>query len=302
MQDAGGTSDSGIPDLDPDAAPPAGCPLGCLPPAPNGWTGPSAVYDGNPAAKPAGCPALYTQLEVEGHQGLAAAPAQCACGTPAFQGNYCSANVEGWSQTGCNGGTSIFEDTATSAACFVSANGQSAYVRVGVPSLTRGTCTFPSPQTTLPEPTFEKANIACGLPQRGTCESRADCTATPLPAAPFTRLCIHKPGDESCPSADYANRVVVYTEVTDGRRCDACTGTTANGTCGTAWGKSTLAVCQNGPPPTEYAANACVPHSGVGMRVNVAAMAPTGITCTAAGGAAVGTATSATPVTFCCNK
>jgi len=297
-----GTSDSGKPDLDPDAAPPAGCPLGCLPPAPNGWTGPSAVYDGDPATKPADCPALYTQPEVEGHQGLAADPAQCSCGAPAFQGSFCSADVEGWPQAGCNTGTPLLEGTVTSTACLVSTNGTSAYVRVATPTITRGTCTYPSAQKTVPSPTFQKANIACGLPQRGTCESRTDCTAAPLPAAPFTRLCIHKTGDESCPSADYANRFVVFTDVSDDRSCDACTGTTANGSCGSAWGKSNAAACMNGPAPTDLAANACVGHSGIGMRVNIAAMAPTGITCTPTGGAPIGTATSTAPVTFCCNK
>ncbi len=302
--DAGGGTSGDDSGLSPDAAPPAHCPLGCLPPAPPGWTGPSATYDGVPNAKPTECPTPYTQPEISAHQGAAAEPATCSCGDFVVKDAKCAAGVELWQSSGCNSGQPVLDGTANAPGpCHSVSNGAYGYIRVTTPTLTRGSCTYPSPQKTAPEPTFDKAQVACGLPQVAACDGRADCVATPVPAAPFTRLCIHKDGDAPCPSADYANRIVAYKQVDDTRDCSPCEGTPAGGACGSRWGISANdGQCAAGIPPTTNAVDACVSNPGIGARVNVGALLPTGITCTTTGGAPTGAVTATEPVTFCCNR
>ena len=113
-------------------------------------------------------------------------------------------------------------------------------VIVLTPAFTQGTCGYGAPSVTKPAPAFGKETVSCGLPQAAaTCENRADCVATPIPEAPFTRLCIHKDGDELCPSADYGVRFLTYKNIDDQRACNSdCAGTATGGTCGTKWGFS----------------------------------------------------------------
>ena len=306
----GGDGEPGTPppdagSLDPDATAPTGCPLGCLPPAPAGWTGPSAVYDGPPGTKPAACPSSNcAQLEVEAHQGMTATAAVCDCGTATVKDAFCSAGVETWSGSGCSG-TAIFQGTAKSnGGCLTSSDGASSTLKVTTPTLNRGKCEYPNPTETLQAPTFAKADVACGLPQLGVCEGRSDCTAAPLPEAPFTRVCIHKEGEVACPSADYAHRFVAYKKLVDERGCAACEGTPTGGTCGTKWGRGTNVLsCDVAIAPTTYDANACITNPGNNALIDIRAMAPTSISCNlTAGGAPTGQAASEEPVTFCCSK
>jgi hypothetical protein len=167
-------------------------------------------------------------------------------------------------------------------------------------SLKRGTCSFLTPTKTVSDPTFATVDVICGLPQLAVCTGRADCAVSPVPDAPFTRLCIHKPGNESCPSADYAKRFVVYTSVNDARDCSACTGTTIDGGCGKNWG--TGATCDTTNPPVAHTIRTCVDPSTEGYVVNLAAMGPKDIGCVATGGEPIGTVTNEDAVTICCNK
>jgi hypothetical protein len=296
------TGDAGS--LSPDAAPPAGCPLNCLPPAPAGWKGPSAVYDGDPSNKPAKCPPLYTQLEVEGHQGLVGADAQCSCGTATFAGQTCTVEVRTYAKTGCTTGEVIESVTLPKVDACATANfaGGSGSLKVFAPTYVQGTCTFPSPTKTVPAETYEKMNVACGLPQNATCENRADCVATPIPEAPFSRLCISQVGEHQCPSADYSVGFVVYKSKTDDRGCTACTGT-PTGSCGTKYGFASGPIECSTPttaPATNNADGTCASNGN--SYVNLRALAPTNLTCTPTGGTASGTIKSIDPVTFCCNK
>ena len=292
------------PPVSPDAAPPANCPAGCLPPAPSGWTGPSVTYDGPDATKPTACPSPYTQLELEANQNTTAPAAVCDCGAASFTGAKCTANVELWGTTGCNIGATLLEGVASSAgACLTVTNGTRAGLLVSTPMLDRGTCTFPAPTKTLPPPTFDKTELACGLAQPAACTGRADCVASPTPPSPFTRVCIHKDGDQPCPSADFSKRFVAFKSLTDTRTCTACSGATAGGACGTAWGfTNTAAQCGVVVPPTTHQAGACVSNPGVGAHVNIGAMAPSGITCSPTGGTPTGTVVESEAVTFCCDR
>ena len=288
-------ADGGVPAVSPDAAPSLGCPLGCLPPAVAGWTGPSAVYDGPGSGAPTACPASYAQKEVDAYQGTVTAdPATCDCGTPVVQGAKCTVTVSNHNASDCSDTPLDVTADAPKTTCVDQSAGYT-YMKVKSAVLSRGTCTFPSvTKTGAPAPSFEKASIACGLPQTAACEQRADCVATPLPDAPYGRLCIHKAGDESCPSLDYTARFVAYTKVVDERAC-ACTGNPSGGACGTTMLFAKSAGCPIGGVAGDF--TTC----SVANSVGIGGLAPSGITCTGTPQPS-GKVTLGEPVTFCCNR
>ena len=303
--EAGAPADGSNPDLAPDAAPPALCPLNCLPPAPLGWQGPSAVFDGPADQKPTACPDLYTQKEVEAHRGMTAKAPECGCGTPSFQGASCTASVSVYGEMTCNPANFAIDvgNVTTAGGCLQVNTGNGQGLRVSKGTLTtRGTCSFPNPVKNIEPPKFEGVQVSCGLPQVAACEGRDDCVASPLPAAPFTRLCIHKEGHEPCPSADYAVRILASKAVDDTRGCSDCAApTTAGGACGTGWGLNgsncTSQIFETG----NAAGTACIGYTS-GQYVDVRGMSPVGITCETTGGKPTGAATSKDDVTFCCNR
>lgn len=302
--DTGTTSnDSG---LAADAAPSLGCPLGCLPPAPSGWVGPSAVYDGDPSAKPSACPSTYTQKEVETFQGLSASAAECNCGSPTFTGASCTATVVNYpANGGCVSGTGTPQGTFSQTAsglrsCFQMLNAGS--IKVSTADLDAGSCSFATPSTTLPDAGFTAQEMSCGLPQNAACSASAVCVATPVPDAPFTRLCIHQDGDIACPSADYAQRFVASKSFTDTRACSACMGTVSGGTCGTTWGiDGNSAQCQANAPDGSVTGVTCSAGLSIGTIIG-GSIGPAGLDCLQDGGAPSGSAAATDPVTFCCNK
>jgi hypothetical protein len=292
-----------VPDLAPDAAPPINCPLGCLPPAPAGWVGPSAVFDDVATAKPNACPPLYTVREIDGHQGMKSTAAICGCGTPVNSGATCTVTVERGTFD-CAEATDPPEPINVTATPCVSGTGadNAAFLSTGV--LARGSCSYPSPSTNVPALTFDKVNIACGLPQNASCANRGDCVAAPIPDAPFTRLCLHAPGDIPCPSFDYGARTVVFERVEDDRACKftGCTGTPSGGACGTKFALTTPAQCAAGAPASSpYSLGNC---SGTGSALvfDMHAVVPSGVTCPPGTATASGTASSVSAVTFCCTR
>jgi hypothetical protein len=173
-------------------------------------------------------------------------------------------------------------------------------VKINSVTLSRGSCTFVGPKVSGPAPTFDKENVACGLPQHAVCTMKAECVATPIPEQPFTRLCIHKAGDESCPSLDYTARFVAHTSTLDERTC-TCAGNPSGGACGDTVQGFKLAGCSATGAGEIPFSGVC--FSGAVNHVNVAKLAPTGtITCTGTIAGSAGTVKDTDPVTFCCNK
>lgn len=286
-------ADSG--DLAPDAAPPANCPLNCLPPPPAGWVGPSAVYDGTFANVPADCAAPYTLDEISVKRDITAAATTCACGNPSFTGANCNFDVFTFTDGTCTAGQAYA--ARGSGTCIAAPQS----VQVTAANLTSsGTCTFPTPTKTVPTPTVGTGTKACGLPVNASCSAdRPDCTATPIPDGPYTRLCIHKPGDEPCPSQDYPARFVSYRDFTDDRGCSACTGTASGGTCPTVFGWANDTFC-TAAVGTQRAIDATCNAYG-GSRLVL--YNPTGMTCSVtAQNAPTGGIQPTGPETFCCAK
>lgn len=286
---------------DPDAAPSLKCPQDCLPPAPTGWSGPSALFDGAESAKPASCPAAYPTKVVESHKDVNAAQATCDCGGPVVSGRFCKAAVHTY-PIACDKFASDI-GTVTTTQCLVGPANDDYSFKVDPPVLVPGTCNYPNAKTTLPPVSFAKVEVACALAQTTACATRPDCVATPAPDQPFGHVCIHKDGELACPSDDYPVRIIAYQKVDDTRGCTACTSTPSGGACGTNWGtRAKVADCSNVNAPTDKVAGGCYQYPIPGAVIDIAAMAPTDGTCTPSGGAPSGVASSVQPVTYCCNQ
>src|SRR5690606_34344197 len=120
------------------------------------------------------------------------------------------------------------------------------------------------------------------------------CVASPIPDAPFARLCLHKAGDEQCPSADYAVRFTTFTSLRDERAC-ACTGK-ALASCGTAVTYFKGEGCNFSP--TEGSSGTC----SASASVSLTGMGPFTKGCIDETTAVSGTVEESDVVTFCCNK
>ena len=291
------STDGGVPPLAPDAAPSLGCPLGCLPPAPPGWIGPSAIYDGPTAGRPASCPPVYVQEEIVAGEDVTAAPADCSCGAPTFTGTRCDATASFFTSSDCST-TPVTVDVRIPGFNECLARASYSGVRVTAATFVPGTCSFPNPTKTVTEPSFGRSTIACGLAQKASCDGRPDCTASPSPEGGFTRLCIHREGEQSCPSLDYSVRLIAYRGTVDGRECTPCTGT-PTGTCGSSVKFSSNTGCSIEIGDAGKT-GACLPTTGPG--IDLRALAASNLGCTPSGGTPTGDVTASDPITFCCNK
>ena len=288
-----GTPESG------GALSPLGCPPGCLPPAAPGWTGPSAVYDGPASERPATCPAIYTHPEVLGHQEIKVGDTTCECDSLGTEsGGKCVVTVESYTTTDCTGAATTTSYEVPGTACVDTPAASSKYSFLPKPGT--GSCVYPNPKVTGPEPTFKTVDVACGLPQNAAvCADKAECVAAPIPDQPFTRICIHKAGVETCPSADYATKFVAYENTVDDRTC-TCGGRAFFVGCIGYVDRYENAACPAGEGiPAD---SQCVTGTG---SIDVSRFAPWGKNACLGGGTISGSGGAvhdADPVTFCCIK
>jgi len=279
------------------------CPIDCLPPAPATWTGPSAVYDGPASERPSGCPNQYARKEVEAHQGMSAAPARCTCSEGVVAGERCIVKVARYLDAVCSSGALSSEtefSVPAESPCISVSN--AVRFRVAPPEIELGnaSCSFVEAATELPQPTFERVNLACGLPVSAACSANPDCTAAPLPDAPFGRLCIHKEGEHACPGSGYDARFVAYRDIEDERACGGCSGDPSGGTCGASDGVFSLyqdAECSN-RYQTDVPLSQCYDPPSMAY-LDIELFAPAGVSCVGTSNP-TGDAESTGPVTFCC--
>jgi hypothetical protein len=315
----GGTSSSGGIDggdsggLAPDAAPSVGCPSGCATPPPAGWIGPSAVWNDVTANKPTGCAAPYGKKELDAHEGISAEPATCTCPSGTVAGVKCTAtaNVYTGASSNCTNKSGFNAVKIDSTACSAELGAATDMIILGatITAEGTGTCSYQPPNPVRPAPKFAKETMVCGLTEAAACEGRAECVSAPAASAPFARLCIHRQGNELCPSADYPVRFVAFKAVDDQRTCDAtCAGNvTGTATCGTKWGFSTKnsAACTGGSTthPETLALDECITVPGATSVVDAFKLAPTGLSCALTTDTKpLGEAKSSGPITFCCSN
>jgi len=223
----------------PDAESGTPCTGTCAAPAPSGWFGPGAFYDGPyDGAAPPPCEAPYTYNPFTQFSSLEWQAATCACSCGALD-------------AGCSSPTiTIYDDNVCVNACAASAvpgscttvcaqGGRSAIVTTP-PAALAPSCGAPgSTMSSDPTPTWSRQGEACGLPGSTVftdagCASDSICAAAPPPGF---FLCIWKQGNVQCPTTgSYTLLLSQYYGVTDyidTRSCSAtnCTCTPANAGC-----------------------------------------------------------------------
>jgi hypothetical protein len=282
----------------------------CTPPAPAGWLGPAALWQGTDVPPFTLCPDNgYQQPLGGGWVGIIADPAECAdctCGAP--EGVFCAASFNFHDQSSCGGQT--LQTSISANYC------QAIRLRFDAKSVrwesapARGGACRPGTDgdSTLPPVRWSNYAAACYNPRPGGGCSSGSCL--PRPAPPFgVATCITQTGDVACPSP-YTQRYLYYGGVLDNRSCSACSCASPSGgacagsavfasndTCSsdrvTLATVGTCAELGSDPTPPD-------PPSLHSRSVIYTANPTNGGTCTPSGGAPVGSAEATNPITYCC--
>jgi hypothetical protein len=167
---------------------------------------------------------------------------------------------------------------------------------------TGGTCT-PEPTTTVIPPTWAVTARACVsdlAPAQVDCQAGSICA--PQPSGQYgSHLCIAKSGSVACPTTGYTNRQVFYGSVTDTRACSQCLcGSFLSATCNASvqvYASTNLSCTGNAITyVAPFACDAVQQPADFKM-----VLTPSNGSCSIAGPvSATGSATPASPTTFCC--
>lgn len=292
----------------------------CVEVPPVGWTGPVAVYLGNPASAPS-CAGDYPQEKLTANADLVAAPATCAactCQPPANPACGAATVTAKYTPGDCTNGTPTSTKTITAApnAC-VQYVPDSSSVQLVTGVAVTGTASpcvpFPqTPQATVTPPKWNAKAVACGatsLVPNG-CSGGKVCAATPPPPL-SSKLCVYKTGDAACPAGAYAQKTVVFAgALSDTRGCGNCScGTPAVDCAGmltvyTHPDNSVASTCTDPVVATTAAPTGTCKVAGSANQTYalkyVPTAAPPPATCPPQGGQPTGAATAADPTTICC--
>lgn len=266
----------------------------CAPPVPMGWSGLVTLYNG--AGPAPACPGAYPTLAFDLNGGLNAPPAMCGCTCGAVSGATCNASYSVYTNSNC--GTLCNTFTVSSCVSTSSCNNGNSVRATATAS--GGSCT-PNPTKSVPGVTWSSVGRGCGgaTPTAG-CMNGAQCV--PTPTGSFSRVCVTKAGDETCPS-DYPLKNSLYSGVSDSRDCSTCTcGSPTNVTCSGGVAGIYDAPSCSGSSTTVPVDGAC--HSASGITTISAkfttAPAPSGGSCAPSGGNATGQAAGTGRLTVCC--
>lgn len=191
----------------------------CVPLAPEGWTGPVALYDGPTASAPS-CGGAFPMAAYEGHDDLVPEPASCtacACAAPVASCELAPLELHA---EGCPGAGTALAQPAPKTCTAIDGPAQ-AYAADAPKPAPGASCEASGGELAVGPPQWEKTGRTCG-----GATSAAGCAAgevcAPKPAAPFAAgLCIYKAGLHACP-ATYPEQHVFVDDVIDTRGCTPC--------------------------------------------------------------------------------
>lgn len=293
--DAGPGDDGSVDPIPALACPNAG--RSCVPDAPDGWTGPLVVYDGEENGVPK-CPAAMNQARVDAHRGFHAPEASTctACKCTPGSGVTCKATLH--SVLSCNGGMQASESELPIGECGAVFSGYQAQVTFAASG---GSCTAIGGVAQRAPVPWESKTRACGADGllRTGCADGQICA--PDPPSPFrAKHCVSKAGDVACPSGAYTDKLVAN-GVDDARGCTACScGAPENNCKGNAsyfTSPGASNPCSGAAKSAQFPADC--PSGASGVRLNSAvASAPS---CQPNGEATpTGDVVAGAPVTLCC--
>jgi len=269
----------------------------CVPAAPDGWEGPTALWLGNDA--PPECDSGWMTASTA-HEGMVSGDVSCeactcgvpsmeVCGVPAvtiYSSNSCGGivnNVVPKANGGCTTIPSTFSMRATAA------------------EATGGSCATQGGSPTLGEIKFENAALLCNEPKDSEACGKNGVCAPPAPAG--GRLCVAKHGDEpSCPG-EYPDRAVIYAGVADTRGCTACScGAPKGATCVGVLGAYLATDCAGNKAPIAQDGSCVNNNISTWTALSyVPGMYIPGA-CSPSGGVVTGEVSPMDPTTVCCHQ
>ena len=195
----------------------------CLPVAPDGWTGPTALRVG--ASLPASCDGAYGEQAARGGTAVNAPAATCsACScTPMTPGCATFVDMLATADPACGGASRVLNVTSPCSDVMASPElaGASAGLKLRVPAGTPS-CAPSAQNPTKAAPGWQLEVQACepgADPVRGGCAREQVCA----PKRPGdASSCIVRTGDHACPAGGYSERRLFYTAIEDTRSCSAC--------------------------------------------------------------------------------
>jgi hypothetical protein len=275
--------------------------LACVPSAPSGWGGPFWIYYGDPANRPASCPAATPGVAIAGNDTLLDASVACSS-------RVCSPHCSNpfAFPFGCSGPGSLTA-SAVDAGCWAvqdQLKPDAAWSMQLQNPFTQG-CAFTSDVLDAGGLAWKAAMIGCepdASPQLD-CPAAEQCLATaPIPFE--GKPCIYKRGVNVCPGAPYSQMRSSTLFETAVPSCDV-----SGCGCSTGGGQCTLAVdyvgpsAACGPSNVSLGANQCASSPGPGY-VHATTSPPTNATCTLPDGSPpcsiTGVMTPESPFTVCC--
>ena len=268
----------------------------CVPDAPPTWNGPVALYDGDPAAKPAGCPSEHPLQSYQGFRDLAPTPAVCSACSCAAPTVTCTPMQLDLDTAACAQQKGfVFQPPPGQCGSVSPPAGVSAY-KATAPTGVAGGCAPAGGTPTLPPPNWGGASLACGGGGLGGgCGNKAACVAVSAP--PFgAKLCVYRTGDLSCPNG-FGDKHTFVNTVIDTRGCSPCTCGGGSAAC-----SATTKVFSDGACATEIASvpndASCVAAAAAGsIKIEITASG----SCPASGGSPNGSLqASPPPTTVCC--
>jgi hypothetical protein len=282
----------------------------CVSNVPAGWQGPVARID---AAHPSGCHAGFDTATLQGFADVVADPALCACDCGSPSGGECEGTivVETYpiylSQNGVTCVTMFdsYEIPTGEMQPFLESYDNADMRVIGYPPAVAlaGDCDALSEPPVVSDPQREGLVQACEPSAAlGSCD--ADTMCVPRPSHPFEQgVCIWTEGDEPCPAGtDFAERTVMYTEVSDTRGCSECSCSAA---IGEACDEATVNLWRLADLPVTVPADGNCQYADLGSSdawtvIIVDPDEPSGGSCESEGGEPQGLVAPAAAITFCC--
>ncbi|MDD9933141.1 MAG: hypothetical protein OXT09_06035 [Myxococcales bacterium] len=274
--------------------------LRCVEPAPDGWSGPLALWAGS--GTPPDCGDGFGETLLTGGRNIGAPAASCS--TCTCDGSSCGSFVDVGTGTvaGCDGAscsTSLNGSCAElSTPCLMDTD--TAYLETRLPS-EPAACEASAQDADVAAASFAEEVRGCGVDEvaaRG-CEGGEVCAPADEPDGFEAPLCILTQGEEDCPDGPYSERTLYFTGIDDDRGCSAC-GCDAPD-CNYSWSVYASAddLCES-PLITLNAAEQCVQVSPTDGAIRVGVAITGDGTCAPTGGQPTGEAIGTGAVTVCC--
>ena len=273
----------------PDVPLPSSCSgaYACAIAAPTGWSGPFALYDGNPNNAPSSCPTLAAVNVVTGYVDVDGGAATCSACTSCTVGFTAAVQM---SNNGCQSLTCDAGVASANTCVDLTVCAHDTSLAISSPSFS---CTTTGPAPTIPPVAFDEEGVGCAAQQIVPIDCAAGNVCVPTPSPPFDpQLCVGMAGDVTCPGAPYSVKHVFQTKVDDTRGCSAC-GCTLHDA-GVTWTAYISPTCGGVPLG--------VGTSGCAIVTNFKAIrgTTTGSCAVTGPGSPTGGVTGATPYTVCC--